>query len=79
MELVILAQVGHFYFGAVGQYYFGGNMRHWPRGRDRCWINKPKEGRRRHAALKFQISLELSNEGSPSCRGYKTTLSIQGA
>ncbi len=22
---VILAQVGHFYFGAVGQYYFGGN------------------------------------------------------
>lgn len=24
---VILAQVGHYYFGAVGQYYFGGNSR----------------------------------------------------
>ena len=23
---VILAQVGHYYFGAVGQYYFGGNI-----------------------------------------------------
>jgi hypothetical protein len=27
-KAVILAQVGHFYFGAVGQYYFGAN-RNW--------------------------------------------------
>ena len=26
-KAVILAQVGHFYFGAVGQYYFGANNR----------------------------------------------------
>jgi hypothetical protein len=25
-KAVILAQVGHFYFGAVGQYYFGANI-----------------------------------------------------
>jgi hypothetical protein len=24
-KAAILAQVGHFYFGAVGQYYFGAN------------------------------------------------------
>jgi hypothetical protein len=27
-KAVILAQVGHFYFGAVGQYYIGANIQH---------------------------------------------------
>jgi hypothetical protein len=26
-KTAILAQVGHFYFGAVGQYYVGANIR----------------------------------------------------
>lgn len=39
-KAVILAQVGHFYFGAVGQYYFGANKQVAPRhvGARQRWL-----------------------------------------